>query len=57
MKKKKIIKSLKRIKKLCKGEPCHTCPIYDNGFGCLLIDDIPGRWKIGNISKRLKEEE
>lgn len=57
MKKKKIIKSLKRIKKFCKGRPCITCPIYNGTYGCLLINHIPDIWDIEDISKRFKKEE
>lgn len=61
MKKKKIIKSLKRIKKFCKGRSCKGCPAYTEGLGvrpnCLLRKCVPLGWEIKNISKRFKKEE
>ncbi len=60
MKKKKIIKSLKRIQKFCNGKSCDTCPINDDRLtcpGCMFRSRTPNDWRINDIAERFSKKE
>lgn len=61
MNKKKIIKSLKRIKKFCKCKSsCNSCPVYDDRLtcpGCMFRSRTPNAWRINDITERFSKKE
>lgn len=48
---KRILKALKIISNVCLNKDCAACPFGghdDKGAFCLIMDEMPFRWKIGD---------
>lgn len=56
MKTKKIIKSLKVLKKYCESQECESCVFYNN-YDCELNEDTPNNWGIKVMKANLKDKE